>query len=301
VARAFASAAAPDDDALTAALDEVTAVAALDGTLPHGTFGEATRDLQLDCLRTWRARLIDLGGLEGEAARVYLGGAPEGHAGVTVRPAPRLLTDVRVPGAAAPLELELHAQTNLLGTVGGAPAVILASSSATKENGYGRDRLSAFFDHLALAASDPEGSPRRRGVVLRPGQSKPEAFWLRPVAREDALAYLTGLANELLSGVHPYFFPCEAVLGWRKKKEPRPDLLGYIHTLRDSDWKTYFTSDWGPIPKASEYPLPPDEDTALRLVEARFGLYFATIEDDAAPERGARKPATPRLVRGGAA
>jgi hypothetical protein len=92
--------------------------------------------------------------------------------------------------------------------------------------------------------------------------------------------------------VHPYFFPCEAVLGWRKKKEPRPELTSYIHTLRDSDWKTHFTSDWGPVPHASAYPLPTD-DEAMRLLEARFGLYFATIEEDVAPPR-------PKAARSGA-
>jgi exodeoxyribonuclease V gamma subunit len=302
VGRAFAAGVAPDDDALAAALDQVTEVATLDGTLPHGTFGEAARELHLDCLRGWRATLVDLGGLDGAPARVYLGQAPEGRRGITLRPAPRVVTDLRVAGAGAPLELDLYAETNLLGTLQGEPVVLLTSASSTRENGNGRDRLIAFFDQLALAASDPAGAPRRRGIVLRPGQLKPETFWLRAVGRDDALTYLAALATELLRGVHPYFFPCEAVLGWRKKKDPRPDLLGYIHTLRDSDWKTYFTSEWGPIPDATGYPLPPDEDTALRLVEARFGLYFATIEDEAPPERGtsARK-AAPRVLRGGAA
>jgi hypothetical protein len=88
------------------------------------------------------------------------------------------------------------------------------------------------------------------------------------------------------------------VLGWRKKKEPRPELTSYIQTLRDADWKTYFSSDWGPVPNATEYPLPRDEAAALALVEGRFGLYFATVEDDPTPERGAttaRRPA-PRLT-----
>jgi hypothetical protein len=43
------------------------------------------------------------------------------------------------------------------------------------------------------------------------------------------------------------------------------------------------------VPHASAYPLP-SEDKAEQLVEARFGLYFATVEEDAAPPRGATKP-----------
>jgi hypothetical protein len=133
--------------------------------------------------------------------------------------------------------------------------------------------------------------------VLRPGQAKPETFWLRAVSQGEARAHLSFLASELLRGVHPYFFPCEAVLGWRKKAEPRPELTSYIHTLRDSDWKTPFTSNWGPIPNASAYPLP-DEDQAQRFVQERFGLYFATIEAEGAPTRSSKKPAPLKLVGG---
>jgi hypothetical protein len=292
LARAFEAAPgiAPDD-ALARAYDETTASAALDGTLPHGLFGAATRRLHLECLRAWRQTLIELGELDGPPARAFIGHAPELSVGVLVRPAPRLLTELPVGAGPARLEVEFHGETNLLATLGGSPALLLASSSSTPGNGNGRDRLSAFIDQLALAASDPEGAPRRRGIVLRPGQSKPETFWLRALGRDAARLFLARLATELLGAVHPYFFPCEAVLGWRKKKEPRPELTSYIHTLRDSDWKTYFTSDWGPVPHASTYPLPA-EDEAMRLLEARFGLYFATIEEDVTPPRGGPSPKT---------
>ena len=40
------------------------------------------------------------------------------------------------------------------------------------------------------------------------------------------------------------------------------------------------------VPNATEYPLPPDEDTALRLMEDRFGLYFATVEEEPARAPG---------------
>jgi exodeoxyribonuclease V gamma subunit len=280
--RAYAATpgAAPDDDALAAAYDQTAALAALDGTLPHGLFGAAARGQHLECLRGWRETLSSLGGLDGPPARVYVGHGPE-RGGGAPRPAPRLATE-RAAGA-APVEVELHGETSPLATTDGAPLVLLVSSSATFESGNGRDRLTAFVDQLALAASEPGGAPRRRGVVLRPGQTRLETFWLRAVSHEEARAYLARLATELLGGVHPYFFPCEAVLGWRKKKEPRPELTSYIHTLRDADWKTHFTSDWGPVPKASGYPLPATEDEAQRLCEARFGLYFASIEEDDAP------------------
>jgi exodeoxyribonuclease V gamma subunit len=284
LARAFA-AGPPDADALARAYDEATASAELDGTLPHGLFGVATRAQHLDCLRAWCVTLDELGGIEEAPARVYVGHAPERRAGGVVRPAPRVPTGL--PAGAERLTVELHGETNLLAATGGAPALLLAVSSSTAGNNNGRDRLTAFVDQLALAASDAEGAPRRRGVVLRPGQGKPETFWMRAIGHDEARAYLGRLATELLGAVHPYFFPCEAVLGWRKKKEPRPELTTYIHTLRDADWKTYFTSDWGPVPHASSYPLP-SEDEAMRHFEARFGLYFETIEEDAPAPRGGK-------------
>jgi exodeoxyribonuclease V gamma subunit len=289
LAAAFARTPAPDDATLARGFDEATALATLDGTLPHGTFGAATRDLHLACLRGWRDTLAKLGGLAGAPARAFIGHAPERRGRPVIRPAPRFSTDLLVGDGPARLEVELHGETSPLGVLGGDPVVLLAAASRTKENGNGRDRLQAFIDHVALAASEPAGAPRRRGVVLRPGQDKPETFWLRPLACDDARTYLATLATAVLREVHPYFLPCEAVLGWRKKPEPRPELTGYIHTLRDADWKTKFTSDWGPIPRASEYPLPRDEAEALRLVEERFALYFATVEDEAAP---ARAPST---------
>jgi hypothetical protein len=153
----------------------------------------------------------------------------------------------------------------------------LLASSKTKDSGYRRDRLRAFIDHLVLATASPVGAPRRRVLVLRPEQDEPEGFWLRAIETEVARAYLTLLATEMLSGVHPLFFPCEGVLGW-SAKSPRPDLLAYIHMLREDEW-TRFSSDWGPIPDARDYPLPATEEAARRLAEERFGPYFALCEE----------------------
>ncbi|HVZ74806.1 MAG TPA: exodeoxyribonuclease V subunit gamma [Polyangia bacterium] len=274
---------------LATALDEATALARLDGTLPHGIFETASRARLLTCLGGWEETLAKLGGLDAAPAPVHVGQAPEHRDHPVILPALRLALDT--------IEVELSGDTSPLGVLGGEPALLMASSSTTRDNGNGRDRLQAFVEHVALAAIDPAGAPRRRGVVLRPGQDRPETFWLRAVAQDVARAYLTKLLAELLRGVHPYFFPCEGVLGWRKKKDPRPELTSYIQTLRDADWRTYFTSEWGPVPNATEYPLPPDEETARRFVDERFGLYFDTIEEDAPPDRGEpRKAAPPRLV-----
>jgi exodeoxyribonuclease V gamma subunit len=281
LALAYALDRAGADAAFARAYERTTAAAALDGTLPHGAFGDAVRTQHLTLLLQWRDTLAQRGGVESQPARAFVGHGPEGAGPVRILPAPVVTLD----GRAA---VEIHGETNLLLAVGGAPATVLLAASATRERGNGRDKLRAFVDHLLLAASDPEGAPRRRGFVLRPDQDDPEEFWLRPLAQADALAFLGRLSAEILGGVHPYFFPCEGVLGWEKKAEPRPELLNYIHMLREDDW-TRFTSDWGPIPNARDYPLPKDEQTALQLVEDRFRLYLDTLEPAEAAEadRGA--------------
>jgi exodeoxyribonuclease V gamma subunit len=281
LARAYALDPAGGDAAFARAYEEATAMAALDGTLPHGAFGDAARAQHLSLLLQWRDTLAQRGGVESRPSRAFVGHGPEGAGPVRILPAPIVTLD----GSAS---VEIHGETNLLLTVGGAPATVLLAASTQRERGNGRDKLRAFVDHLLLAASDPAGAPRRRGFVLRPDQDDPEEFWLRPLAQADALAFLGRLSAEILRGVHPYFFPCEGVLGWEKKAEPRPELLNYIHMLREDDW-TRFTSDWGPIPNARDYPLPQDEATALQLVEERFRLYLDTLEaaGAAAADQGA--------------
>jgi exodeoxyribonuclease V gamma subunit len=268
---------AAGDEALTRAYEDATAAAVLDGTLPRGTFGAAARTQHLELLRCWRQILAQVGDVQRPPAPVWIGHGPEYGSPVTILAAPRLELDIETAEGSRRLDIELHGATNLLASIGGASTSLLLTSSTTKDNGSRRDRLRGFIDHVMLAAAHPEGAPERRILILRPGQEKPEQVWLRPLEAEVARRYLARLATAMLEGVHPYFFPCEGVLGWYTKS-PRPALLDYIPMLRDDSW-TRFSSDWGPIPGARDYPLPETEEAALRMTEDRFGLYFATIDE----------------------
>jgi exodeoxyribonuclease V gamma subunit len=281
LARAFRAGGTPTDGALAQAYEATTETAALDGTLPAGTFGASVRAQHLTLLHQWRDTLAGAGAVEGRLAPLWIGHGPEGRDDVTILPAPAVRLPDEAGGTRAVL---LHGVTNLVATMGGAPTLVLLASSATKDNGYRRDRLRAFVDHVVLAAASPVGAPRRRVLVLRPDQDAPEDLWLGALDAEAARAYLTQLAAQLSRGVHPYFFPCEGVLGW-SARSPRPDLLAYIHMLREDEW-TRFTSDWGPIPNARDYPLPATEEDARRLADDRFGLYFSLVEE---PEKRPRR------------
>jgi exodeoxyribonuclease V gamma subunit len=270
---------AAGDEALDRAYTAATTTAVLDGTLPRGLFGAVAKAQHLELLRGWRGILAEVGG--GTAghppAPVWIGHGPEFRRDVAIVAAPHIALDLPTADGPRRLELDLHGVTSPLATIGGASTSLLLASASTRDNGAGRDRLRAFIDHVALAAAHPGGAPERRILILRPGQEKPEQAWMRPLEADVARRYLARLAAEMLAGVHPYFFPCEAVLGWHAKN-PRPALLDYIPMLRDDNW-THFSSDWGPIPGVRDYPLPASEDEALRMVEDRFGLYFSTIEE----------------------
>jgi exodeoxyribonuclease V gamma subunit len=267
----------PNDDELTRAYLAAAETASLDGTLPTGAFGAAVRAQHLELLRQWSGVLAAVGTVNARLAPLWLGHGPENEAGLMILPAPQL--DIELPGPAGPraLALELHGGTNLVTSIDDAPTTVLLASSSTKDNGYRRDRLRAFVDHVVLAAASPVVAPRRRVLILRPEQEAPETIWLGALDAASARAYLARLATDMLSGVHSYFFPCEGVLGW-SAKNPRPELLAYIHMLREDEW-TRFSSDWGPIPDARDYPLPESEGEALRLVDERFGTYLALVEE----------------------
>jgi hypothetical protein len=108
-------------------------------------------------------------------------------------------------------------------------------------------------------------------LLLRAADKGFERAVLAPMTAAAARAYLGRLAGDLLAGIYPWFLPCEAILGW-EKKDPRPDLTDFILMLREDNW-TRFTSDYGPVPDARDYPTPPEDD-ALDVVARRFQPFF---------------------------
>jgi exodeoxyribonuclease V gamma subunit len=277
LAAAFAIDPAWADAALARAYDDLADMAALDGTLPAGPFRTAARERHLELLRSWREVLGRLGGPKGLAlaappAPIWIGHAPEHRREVEILPAPRLdLFD----GAA----VELHGATLPTTVLAGLPTSIVLAGGSVR-NRSERDFLRGWIDHVTLAAAGQPAPEGRRVLVLRPGAADGkslEEVRLDPIAPAAARDYLARLGAELLAGVHPYFLPCEAVLGWWKKGAPRPPLVDYTLMLRDDEW-TRFTSDWGPVPDARRYPTPPEAE-AVAMAERRFGPFFATRSD----------------------
>ena len=100
---------------------------------------------------------------------------------------------------------------------------------------------------------------------------------LPAVTAEEAQAYLSSLATELLGGVHDYLLPCEGVFTWRRRLG-RPNALPVrdaVLLLRDDNW-TRLSSDRGPVSDARRYPVPAEADAAA-IVARRFGPFFAAV------------------------
>jgi exodeoxyribonuclease V gamma subunit len=275
---AFARALRRNED-VRAAYAAVARPKTLAGELPQGVLGELERDLHLGRLDQWQAVVAELG-LEG-GERLRMGRAAERE------DVDALLPAVRLTGAdGAPL-CDLHGRSELLlarRTVsvvgdlfgGNDEAVELAVREL-------RLTLRGFFDHLLLAATGALADAERRVLLLRP---KGKGLrWverrLLPVSSEQAQAYLSTLATDLLGGVHDYLLPCEAVLALHHKATDRTrpldpaaiadDAVGRIGNTRQD-----CQSRFGPVPEPAAY-APPSPERIAEIVRRRWTPFFATL------------------------
>jgi len=171
----------------------------------------------------------------------------------------------------------------------GAPTSLLLTAAVSRSSAYNRDLLRAWIDHLVLAAAGRDAHERRRVLIRRAEKKACEEASFAPMTSDEARGYLTTLAADLLAGVYPWFLPCEGMLGWAKKN-PKPALTEYILMLREDNF-TWFSSEWGPVPDARDYPTPP-EDEAQAVFARRFRPFFDSQLQAAAPA------APPRNGRG---
>jgi len=265
---------AGDVSGLAAAYDARAEGARLGGILPAGFFGRAARARHLAQLACWRAGLAEAtgGAPPRELASIWLGGAPEHRAPVTIHPALRL--DLVLPEG--PATVDVGGRTELLATAGGRRAAITLLASKRYDSYPHRDLLHAWFTHLALAAGDAPDEPLD-AVVIRPderGEPQVDRWSFPAIPRGEARRHLTALAEELLGGVHPYLLPCEGAFTWRRRQENGETMTvrQAVLMLRDDNW-TNLSSDYGPVPDARSYPVPADGDGEA-IVNRRFGPFF---------------------------
>ncbi|HXI59103.1 MAG TPA: exodeoxyribonuclease V subunit gamma [Polyangia bacterium] len=285
------------NEALGRAYDASAERKVLDGTLPLGAFGAVMRRRHLQILNGWLEGVRRLVGDDvPPAARLFFGHADE-HAAVpraSIREA--ITLDVPVGGAAEAtaatstptrtVRVSIHGRCELAAEHNGERLTLLLPTSVDKKDD-GRDQrefLRAFIDHVMVAAAGDGPARPTRALICRPVLTTrdrlPEVVFA-PLAPAAAREYLQAVLTDLLSGVHDYLLPWEAVLSWRKK-DPRPPVPDIVSMLRDDNW-TRFQSDFGPVPEARGYP-PPADPVARAIIQRRYGLFF---DGRVAPPRAA--------------
>ena len=131
-----------------------------------------------------------------------------------------------------------------------------------------KDFLGMALGAIAIAASG-SGGGADFSVVVVPGGKKAQPakhLTIKRPSPQDARAYLAMLAGEMLSGVHDYYFPVEAV------EDGHGDAAQSVeaaHKLRDHTERSGCSSDYGPIPNPHDFD-PPHAERVREIVDKRF-------------------------------
>lgn len=273
----------PDDRRLAAAHEEIIARYRDAGALPAGPFARAMERRHHELLATWSDALRDMdGGVTGPIRRLRVGRGegPEARtpalsAAEEIVPALRLTVD-----AGRSLAVELHATTDWELELGGARGAVVLGTSSQRFHDH-RDGLRIFLAHLmrAAVASEPEAISAAHGAICRP-RSTAQKRQFEAVAPADARRYLTMLAGELLSRVHDYLLPVEAIFRARELSLPISETVEQMK--HDAYFRDRLGSNYGPVPDPFEY-APPSAAEAEALADRRFGLYWALLRQPAGP------------------
>lgn len=267
-----------DERALAAALAERAAREQLRGAMPAGPFAEAERQTHVAVLSSWLSAMRAAAGASGEA-RTYRFGQAEERADVD-QLAPPLSLDVELPDG--PVRVELHGKTDAILPSVPASLVLQARRRDPGPDKRIKDELRGFFDHAVLAATGQLAADKWDVVVAAGRDQPPDRMPFTALTRDEARAWLATLARDLLSGVHDYLLPIEAVTksraAGRTKGKPQ-SIQRTVDGLRENPRPSY-SSLYGPIHRPERFD-PPDEADAQAMIARRFGPFFAHRPGDA--------------------
>lgn len=279
----------------------------LSGRGPTGFFRAVEREKHEAILRGWHDDLIALAGGPAFGRRVVRFGRAAEHV-VAREILEPIVIELEAPAPAGevgkPLRIEIVGSTELLvalpasrGAEGSAPgsgSLVFAcrrkQSRQNEASSSAKDRLRAFFDHVALAACGSSDGPHG-AFVARATEAEHDLSWarFRPVDSARARAFLAAVVRDMLAGardaagrptgVHDYLLPCEAVF---EARNGRRSLVEEVEHLRDNYFENSrlrFSSLYGPVPEPLERHDPPPADEAVRMAHDRFGLFFELLEE----------------------
>jgi len=263
---------------LAATYDELARLGALSGHHPLGVFAQTTRETYVETLDAWQDLLVDdvgRGRLPGALEPVRFGRAEEHERAPHLEEPILLAVEYDGPNGRITRRVELSGRTDPL-LEGRSGSVIFERRSLrtdwTEGARHHRKGLRAFIDHLALAAAGlTSGQPHLAHLCIADpkGGKRAAAYAIEPFTRDEARAYLGTLVGDLLSRVHDYALPCEAVLDV-KLRGPN-DYPAAVASSFEERAPLPASSRYGPVPNPERYPVPPD---AEEIVTQRFGPFF---------------------------
>ena len=222
------------------------------GVVPLGLFSEPEIREHLALLNTWRERLAqDL-----PVAFPSLGAASHAQAGG--EPAPPLALDLRLDGAATPVELTGNLSPQ--GDLGeGQGSILLLARSVHAAADAPRDSLLAWLDHLVLAAQAAAPRAHRAYLVGAGPASAPLCvLHFAAITPQEASERLAAILERLLGHDHAYLLPIAAVLD----REAVPDgaaLAAWVDANRYGE-HSQLSCKYGPVPHPETFPAATEAD-----------------------------------------
>ncbi len=246
----------------------------LEGKAPVGPFADAAieafeRRLDLCVEQADAMSIASLSGWE----RIRMGGAAKEIAQAD-RVLPSIVLDVTVPRSAGNMTVRISLRATVIVSPDRDKSInCIARNTAAKSS----DFLAGFLAAFALAAAGETWAERFEAIVVGSPEDDTERTRLvrslKVPGRDQALAYLTVLAQDIFSGKNHYFLPIEAIEKINKERAGRKwptsrKITGIIEDLRENEFARC-RSDYGPIRNPRDYPAPPPA-MVLEIIKRRF-------------------------------
>ncbi|MBA2661519.1 MAG: exodeoxyribonuclease V subunit gamma, partial [Bradymonadaceae bacterium] len=256
--------------------DERARYLELQGVLPTGLFQSAERHRHVEMLETWVKNMQAFGFAPGGPLEILRFGraaeqviADEIYDSIILE-----LPQIRLPsGARRDVRVELFGESQALNLERDVSMTMLARDDVRP-----RDFLAGYLDHVFLAAAGRQvaSGPRRVLVNTTKAMSADVRFTRRlaPISTAQARAYLGRLVTEMLSGVHDYLMPIEAVVAFSALDNRQS--FGQI-TAQLLGQAGGCSSLYGPV-RHPEHFLAPGDELARTMIRSRFGPFLAMAE-----------------------
>jgi exodeoxyribonuclease V gamma subunit len=258
------------------------------GQWPLGLLADLRAEADRDCLESWRAGYERIAAQAGPKRLRFGPGLEHGDADVLLSSIELELPQDPRPGAeAGSVTLEITGQTQPLleAPAGTLLLVTKVSGNSASERRVSRRRhlLRAFFDHLALAASEQRTGPRDAFILdgAAGERSHPHPSFLA-IDPSEARAYLASLARDMLGSAHAYQLPSETIfsLGDDWPALTPAALAKALANLRSPGGEGVGAARFGPVRNAGSFPVPA-ADEAYEMARRRFDLFFASLREPA--------------------